>query len=128
MKKLCFILLISLTTLIVKGQTGSTEGYLMEGRNRRMRGPKKKDIDAIDGKMINLLQKDGRLSNIEIAKEPAISEATVRTRLKRLLGEEYIQIVAVSDPFKLGFEMAGDFTAVQNKLKNKFWTSKINKL
>ncbi|MDY6970016.1 MAG: Lrp/AsnC ligand binding domain-containing protein, partial [Spirochaetota bacterium] len=28
--------------------------------------------------------------------------------LKRLIDEDYIQIVAVSNPFKLGFEIAGD--------------------
>jgi Lrp/AsnC family transcriptional regulator for asnA, asnC and gidA len=68
----------------------------------------KKSIDSIDSKMINLLQKDGRISNIEIAKRLGISEATVRTRLKRLIDEEFIQIVAVSNPFRLGFEITGD--------------------
>ncbi|MFC1535509.1 Lrp/AsnC family transcriptional regulator [Thermodesulfobacteriota bacterium] len=70
--------------------------------------PKKKDIDLIDSRIINLLQKDGRISNIEIGKQLDISEATVRTRLRRLIDEEYIQIVAVSNPLKLGFEVAGD--------------------
>ena len=69
---------------------------------------KKKGIDPIDSKMINLLQKDGRISNIDIAKKLGISEATVRSRLKRLIDEEFIQIVAVSNPFKLGFELTGD--------------------
>jgi len=69
---------------------------------------KKKGIDGIDSGMIKLLQQDGRLSNTEIAKKLDISEATVRTRLKRLIDEEYIQIVAVSNPFKLGFEITGD--------------------
>lgn len=69
---------------------------------------RKKGIDIIDSKMINLLQKDGRISNIEIAKQLSISEATVRTRLKRLIEDEYIQIVAVSNPLKLGFEVTGD--------------------
>ena len=69
---------------------------------------KKKNIDQIDSQIINLLQTDGRLSNTDIAKSLGISEATVRTRLKRLIDEDYIQIVAVSNPFKLGFEIAGD--------------------
>jgi len=73
-----------------------------------VRKSKKRNIDATDKSMIDLLQKDGRLSNTDIAKSLGISEATVRTRLKRLLDEEYIQIVAVSNPFKLGFEIAGD--------------------
>jgi len=69
---------------------------------------KRKNIDRTDSEMITLLQKDGRLSNTEIAKKLKISEATVRARLKRLIDEEFIQIVAVSNPFKLGFEITGD--------------------
>ena len=65
-------------------------------------------LDAIDAEMICLLQKDGRMANTEIAKCLGISETTVRNRLKKLIDEQYIQIVAVSDPFKLGFEMTGD--------------------
>jgi len=69
---------------------------------------KKKTIDQVDCQMIKLLQKDGRISNTEIAKKIGISEATVRTRLNRLISEEFIQIVAVSDPMKLGFDMVGN--------------------
>jgi Lrp/AsnC family transcriptional regulator for asnA, asnC and gidA len=71
------------------------------GQNRR------KSIDPIDCRMIELLQRDGRVSNTEIAKTIGISEATVRTRLQRLIREEYIQIVAVSNPLKLGFKVVG---------------------
>jgi Lrp/AsnC family transcriptional regulator for asnA, asnC and gidA len=74
----------------------------------REKNSRKKEIDHVDADMIQLLQKDGRLSNIEIAKKVGISETTVRNRLKRLIEDEYIQIVAVSNPFKLGFEVAGD--------------------
>jgi len=68
---------------------------------------KKKKLDRIDCLMIELLQKDGRISNIDIAKKISMSEATVRTRLNRLIDEEYIQIVAVSNPMKLGFKIVG---------------------
>ena len=68
---------------------------------------KKRELDAIDCQMIELLQKDGRISNTEIAKNIGLSEATVRTRLNRLIQEEYIQIVAVSNPIKLGFKIVG---------------------
>jgi Lrp/AsnC family transcriptional regulator for asnA, asnC and gidA len=76
----------------------------MKKNNRQVR---KKGIDPIDCRMIEFLQKDGRLSNTEIAKKLGLSEATVRTRLQRLIQEEYIQIVAVSNPLKLGFEAVG---------------------
>ena len=68
---------------------------------------KKKSIDAVDCQMIRLLQKDARIPNTEIAKRMGVSEATVRTRLNRLIKEELIQIVAVSNPLKLGFKIVG---------------------
>ena len=67
----------------------------------------KAKIDQTDCKIIELLQKDGRMANTLIAKKLGISEATVRSRLNRLTKEEYIQIVAVSNPLKLGFEIVG---------------------
>ncbi len=69
---------------------------------------KKKNLDQVNCQMIRLLQKDGRISNTEIAKKIGLSEATVRTRLNRLIEEEYIQIVAVSNPIKLGFDIVGN--------------------
>ena len=69
---------------------------------------KKRVLDQLDCQMIELLQKDGRISNIEIAKKIGMSEATVRTRLNRLIQEEFIQIVAVSNPIKLGFKIVGN--------------------
>jgi Lrp/AsnC family transcriptional regulator for asnA, asnC and gidA len=68
---------------------------------------KKEKINQVDCDIISLLQKDGRLSNTAVAKKLAISEATVRTRINRLLNEGFIQIVAVSNPIKLGFEVSG---------------------
>ncbi|MCP4023281.1 MAG: Lrp/AsnC family transcriptional regulator [Desulfobacteraceae bacterium] len=66
-----------------------------------------KPVDHIDSKIIKLLQKDGRLSNTDIAKEINLSEGTVRTRLNRLIKNRIIQIVAVSNPIKLGFKIVG---------------------
>ncbi len=68
---------------------------------------KKRKLDHIDSEMIRLLQKDGRIPNTEIAKIIGISEATVRSRLNRLIDEGFLQIVAVSNPFKIGFEIVG---------------------
>lgn len=68
----------------------------------------KRSIDELDAKIIAILQKDGRISNTDIAKVLEVSEATVRGRIKRLTEDEIIQIVAVSNPLKLGFEITGD--------------------
>ena len=69
---------------------------------------KKKVLDQIDCRMIELLQIDGRISNTDIAREIGLSEATVRTRLNRLIQDGFIQIVAVSNPIKLGFKIVGN--------------------
>ena len=70
-------------------------------------GVKNRGIDDTDREIIKLLQLDGRIPNTQIAKDLGVSEATVRNRLARLIEDEYIQIVAVSNPLKLGFETVG---------------------
>ena len=87
-----------------------TSSFLKGGAKmkRNNSSGKKRMLDQLDCQMIELLQKDGRISNTEIAKKMGISEATVRTRLNRLIEEEYIQIVAVSNPIKLGFKIVGN--------------------
>jgi len=74
----------------------------------RTKRTRKKMIDSVDCEIIRLLQKDGRIANTDIAKKVGISEATVRSRLDRLVKENYIQIVAVSNPMKLGFKIVGN--------------------
>lgn len=67
-----------------------------------------KKLDHLDRKLIRLLQMDGRMPNNAIAQKLNISEYTVRRRLKRLLDNGIIRIVAVADPIDLGFEIAGN--------------------
>lgn len=71
-------------------------------------GSGRRTIDDLDARIISILQKDGRTSNTDIARMLDISEATVRGRIKRLTEDEIIQIVAVSNPLKLGYEITGD--------------------
>lgn len=89
---------------------------------------RKKTVDHIDCQMIELLQKDGRISNTDIAKKIGISEATVRTRLNRLIKEEYIQIVAVSNPIKLGFKIVGILRINVDITKIERVTKELSKL
>lgn len=60
-------------------------------------------LDAVDRQIISLLQQDGRTSNVEIARQVGVSEATVRKRLDRLLGEGVMRITAVPNAAKVGF-------------------------
>jgi Lrp/AsnC family transcriptional regulator for asnA, asnC and gidA len=61
------------------------------------------DLDVIDRCLIALLQADGRLTHAEVARRLCVPEPTVRRRLKRLLDDAVIQVVAVPDPIKIGY-------------------------
>ena len=65
-------------------------------------------LDHLDCRLIRLLQIDGRMPNITIAQKLGISEYTVRSRMKKLLENGTIKIVAVGNPIDLGFEIAGN--------------------
>lgn len=87
-----------------------------------------KHIDQTDCNIIKLLQKNGRLSNTEIAKKLGVSEATIRARLSRLIKEEYIQIVAVSNPLKIGFKITGSIRINVEPKKVESVTKKLQKI
>jgi Lrp/AsnC family transcriptional regulator for asnA, asnC and gidA len=58
--------------------------------------------DALDRQIISVLQGDGRMSNVEVARLLGVAEATVRKRLERLLDEGFIRIVAIAEPGHFG--------------------------
>ncbi|MBI2166477.1 MAG: Lrp/AsnC family transcriptional regulator [Chloroflexi bacterium] len=60
-------------------------------------------MDELDRKIISILQVNGRASNARIAREVGVSEGTVRRRLKQLLQQGIIKVIAVPDPEKLGY-------------------------
>ncbi len=62
------------------------------------------NLDVTDRCLIGLLQADGRSQHTDLARRLGIPEATVRRRMKRLLDERVIQIVAVPDPYKIGYD------------------------
>jgi Lrp/AsnC family transcriptional regulator for asnA, asnC and gidA len=59
-------------------------------------------IDAIDRAIIRQLQVDGRASYADLAAEVGLSAPAVRQRMQRLMETGLLQIVAVTDPLKLG--------------------------
>jgi len=60
-------------------------------------------MDELDAKIIAILQEDGRASNAGIARRVGVSEGTVRRRLKRLVDDDFIQVVAMLNPGMMGF-------------------------
>lgn len=60
-------------------------------------------LDEISKAIIEQLQRDGRKSYAEIGKAVGLSEAAVRQRVQKLTEAGVMQIVAVTDPMRLGF-------------------------
>ena len=60
-------------------------------------------LDEISKRIIEQLQADGRQSYAAIGKAVGLSEAAVRQRVQRLHEAGVMQIVAVTDPLRLGF-------------------------
>ncbi len=59
-------------------------------------------MDELDAKIISTLRQDGRASNAGIARSAGVSEGTVRRRLRRLIDERRIFVVAVPNPNTTG--------------------------
>ena len=60
-------------------------------------------IDRIDLKILDVLQRDGRISNLRLAEQVALSPTAVLARVQRLTQSGYITgYEAVLDPAKLG--------------------------
>jgi len=62
-------------------------------------------LDGTDRRIVALLQRDGRMSNVDIARAVGVAEATVRKRIERLLSEGVIRVVAIPAVDKLGLEV-----------------------
>ena len=60
-------------------------------------------MDDLDVNIINLLQLDGRASNAKIAREAGVSEGTIRRRLKKLIEDGYLSVIATPNLDRLGF-------------------------
>lgn len=64
---------------------------------------KRNSLDNTSKAIIEQLQRDGRRSYAEIGKAVGLSEAAVRQRVQKLTDAGIMQIVAVTDPMRLGF-------------------------
>jgi len=81
-------------------------------------------LDSTSKAIIEQLQRDGRRSYAEIGKAVGLSEAAVRQRVQKLTDAGVMQIVAVTDPMRLGFtrqamlgiRVSGDTRVVADRL------------
>ena len=64
------------------------------------------DIDRIDRRILDVLQRDGRISNLKLAEAVALSPTAVLARVQRLAKDGYIRgYEARLNPLKLGAGM-----------------------
>lgn len=68
--------------------------------------PTKERLDDVARAIIEQLQQDGRRPYSSIGKAVGLSEAAVRQRVQRLQESGVLQIVAVTDPIRVGFARA----------------------
>ncbi len=64
-------------------------------------------MDRLDVQIVSKLQENGNATNANIARSirpSPVSEETVRRRLKRLMQDGYMKVVAVPDARKMGYE------------------------
>ena len=75
-------------------------------KTRPVRGPvsRPRRLDEIDRGIIVALQRDGREPFRRIAAGLGVSEATVRARYARLVGDDILQVTGVTNPLGLGFD------------------------
>jgi Lrp/AsnC family transcriptional regulator for asnA, asnC and gidA len=62
-------------------------------------------LDLIDRKIIESLQADGRTPFTALAREAGVSEAAIRARVKRLKDRGVIEVLAVTNPLMVGFDV-----------------------
>ena len=60
-------------------------------------------VDEVGKRLIEELQRDGRMSYAALAKTVGLSEAAVRQRVQRMVDSGVMQVVAVTDPLQVGF-------------------------
>ena len=60
-------------------------------------------LDQTDRSIVQLLQTDGRRSNVDMARELGLSESTIRKRLERLLSDGELRIASFLNPALVGF-------------------------
>ena len=78
------------------------ESGILKAMTRMLR-TRHSQLDEVSKQIVEQLQIDGRKSYAEIGKVVGLSEAAVRQRVQKLNDSGVMQIVAVTDPMRLGF-------------------------
>ena len=60
-------------------------------------------MDKINKNIIEILKSDGRIPNAEIARNLGVSEGTIRRRIKIMKSDDILNVYAVPNPKKTGY-------------------------
>ena len=85
-------------------------------------------VDDIDSQIIKILNLNGRTPNTEIANKLKLSETAIRKRIKKLLDDEVIQIVAVVNQEKMGYVFRGNICIKTDIKKIDNVKNELNKI
>ena len=77
-------------------------------------------IDLLDKQLIDLLMQNAHISSAALAKQLNVSSSTVRRRVKSLLEQGIIRIIATPDLYKLGLPVVAfiSFEVSHEKIKS----------
>lgn len=68
--------------------------------------PPARKVDALDRRIIGFLQRDGRMTNTEMARQLRVTETTVRKRVATLIDQGLLAVVGVPDPSIAGLTLS----------------------
>ena len=60
-------------------------------------------MDKLNKNIIEILKSDGRVPNAEISRNLGVSEGTIRRRIKIMIEEKVLNVYAIPDPKKTGY-------------------------
>ena len=77
-------------------------------------------IDSLDRRLIDLLGQDASIPSTKLAKQLSVSSSTFRRRVRRLIKEKLIRIVAIHAPETVGLPLRviGTFQVAHEQLRS----------
>jgi len=61
-------------------------------------------LDETDLKIMEALQKDGRVAFSQIAEQLGVSPGMIRQRYSRLIDQGFLKVVAITNPLRMGYK------------------------
>ena len=73
-----------------------------------------RSLDAVDRRLLDLLQRDGRMSYSQLAREAGVSRSAATDRVRTMIHTGVLAIVAATDMMRLGYLVRTVFCRVES--------------